>query len=48
MRAGTSLNSTLELFGLGRVSSVYLLGIMKAIVYLQHQVCPASAHAGHL
>ena len=38
MRAGTSLNSTLELCGLGRVSSVYLLGIMKAMVYLQQQV----------
>ena len=48
VRAGTSLNSTLELFGLGRVSSVYLLGIMKAMVYLQQQVGPVSDHGGQL
>ena len=48
VRAGTSLNSTRELFGLGRVSSVNLLGIMKAMVYLQEPICSVSGHAGQL
>ena len=34
VRAGTSLKSRFAFSGFGRVSLVYLLGIMKEMVYL--------------